>query len=317
MRKSQPFTEEHRANLRKAWEHRLPTSEETRKKISESTIGRKPHPHTEETKEKISRANKGKSHVQTEETKEKISKANKGRRLTEEHRKKLIGHIVSEEARAKIRESWKTRLPASEETRNKISKANTGKVRTELTKKRLSAASMGRVVTEETRRKISAANNGRCHPSPSLETRKKMSKAMKGKPRSEEVKKKIREGIEKRFNAGGWPFPQTSLERAFSSLLDDVGTEYTSQYHMGRNWYDFYIPKHNLIIETHGDFWHANPRFWSDLPLYKKQRDNIKVDKVKMERALTRGYRYAIFWEYDVNNAPKSVLQQLKEILEV
>ena len=66
-------------------------TEETRKKMSEANKGEN-HPfygkhHTEETKIKLSEANKGKHH--TEETKKKLSEANKGKTLSYETRKKM------------------------------------------------------------------------------------------------------------------------------------------------------------------------------------------------------------------------------------
>jgi hypothetical protein len=61
-------------------------SKETRDKISESNRRRKL---SELTKQKISIANKGKSHPQTEETKIKISIANSGKIFSSEHKKKL------------------------------------------------------------------------------------------------------------------------------------------------------------------------------------------------------------------------------------
>lgn len=78
---------------------------------------------SEETREKMSKANKGnqkwlgKHH--TEETKKKLSEANKGKHLTEETRKKMseaakgnqkwLGKHHSEEAKQKMREAWDIR----------------------------------------------------------------------------------------------------------------------------------------------------------------------------------------------------------------
>jgi len=62
-------------------------TEETKRKISESTKGIRTHVHTEETKRKIGEAHKGK--VVSEETKRKMSEAKKGKVISEGHRRKL------------------------------------------------------------------------------------------------------------------------------------------------------------------------------------------------------------------------------------
>jgi hypothetical protein len=83
-------------------------SEETRRKISESTKGKSP---SEETRRKISESKKGKS--PSEETRRKISGE-------KNHR---YGKPISEETRRKISESTKGKSP-SEESRRKCSESN-------------------------------------------------------------------------------------------------------------------------------------------------------------------------------------------------
>lgn len=110
---------------------------------------------SEETKEKISKFNKGK--ILSEETKEKISKSNKGKigsnkgkKFSAEHIKKIketnTGHLVSDETKKKISEfnkgkkhkiesiikmsgriPWNKNKNLSEETKNKISESHKGK----------------------------------------------------------------------------------------------------------------------------------------------------------------------------------------------
>lgn len=75
-------------------------SEEHRRKISEANKG-KGHPHSEETKQKISNSNKGYHH--SEEAKKKISEASKGNKYR-------LGQHHSEETRKKMAESHKRHL---------------------------------------------------------------------------------------------------------------------------------------------------------------------------------------------------------------
>ena len=108
-------------------------SEETKRKISKALTGRKRPPFSKETREAMSRGQRGKK-GHTEESKKKISEANKGEKngmygkkrkpLTKEHKMAIIraltGRIVTKE------------------TREKISKTNTGRKHTEETKRKIS-----------------------------------------------------------------------------------------------------------------------------------------------------------------------------------
>lgn len=113
--------------------------------------------HTDETKEKIGAANRGKptwnkNGTMSPEWKAKISAKHKGKTLTEEHKKKLSDAH-------KDKPTW--------------NKGLTG-IYSEETKKRMSAAHIGAKHSTETRKKMSAAHTGVKH---SMETRKKMSKS--------------------------------------------------------------------------------------------------------------------------------------------
>lgn len=117
----------------------------------------------------------------SKETKEKISKANKGRHLSEETRKKIS------EAHKGKKSPWTSE-------RNKLSKGKPskykGKKHTEESKKHMSEAHKGKHLSEEHKRKIGEAHRGKYR---SEETRKKMSEAHKGKHTSEETKRKLSE----------------------------------------------------------------------------------------------------------------------------
>ena len=105
-----------------------------------------------------------KLHKFSEETKKKLSKANKGKHLSEETRKKVSeamkGHTVSEETRKKIAEALKGK-PRSEETRKKISEAMKGHTVSEETRKKVSEAHKGKSLSEEHKNKVSEATKGR------------------------------------------------------------------------------------------------------------------------------------------------------------
>lgn len=110
-------------------------SDDTRKRISESQIGRVPW-------------NKG--IPCKEETKEKIRIANTGRKITEEQRVKLCG-----------RTAWNKGIPCREETKEKLRQKCTGRKHTPEELEKQSKALKGHIVAKETREKISKGHKGR------------------------------------------------------------------------------------------------------------------------------------------------------------
>ena len=97
-------------------------SEETREKISKANKGKK---RSEESKKKMSEAHKGmsspnKGKKMTEEQKKKMSEAHKGKKMSEEIRKNM-----SKAQKGKL--AWNKGKNLSEETRKKISEAFKGK----------------------------------------------------------------------------------------------------------------------------------------------------------------------------------------------
>lgn len=97
---------------------------------------------TEETKEKISKAHKGKN--LSDETKQKISQKHKGKQLSEETKQK-----ISESTKNKV----KDKMP--EEIKEKISNKLKGRKFSEETREKLRQAKLGRKLSEEIKTKIS------------------------------------------------------------------------------------------------------------------------------------------------------------------
>lgn len=126
------ITAEIAEDIAKVWEHKEYThSEETRQKLSVANKGHaspnKGKPMSEETKRKISEAEKGKK--MSEEAKLKISTALKGKKLgefSEEHKRKLSAarkeRKISDETKLKLSNALKGRK-FSEETKRKMSEA--------------------------------------------------------------------------------------------------------------------------------------------------------------------------------------------------
>lgn len=110
-------------------------TEEAKEKMRRSHLGKSNGPMSEETKRKISESQIGK--VLSKEHRRKLSESHKGQRPSEETLRKLsevrMGHPTSEETRRKLSEKNKGH-PVSEEQRAKLRKANLGKHHTEESK---------------------------------------------------------------------------------------------------------------------------------------------------------------------------------------
>ena len=127
-------------------------------------------------------------HIVSDETKEKIRKAFKG---------KKIGPY-SDERKAAIKEGRKNgksnkgvkKPPRTEEHTKNLSKALKGRPMHPNTRKALLESITGRVVSEETRKKISEANSGVPFTKERCE---RIRKALKGRKMSDEMKQKIKD----------------------------------------------------------------------------------------------------------------------------
>ena len=79
---------------------------------------------------------------------------------------------------------------------------------------------------------------------------------------------------------------------------------------------DILLPKHDIIVEYHGDFWHANPKKYSeDYYNPKKQllaREIWELDKIRLNK-LQEKYKVYVVWESDFARNKKEVLKELVE----
>ena len=113
-------------------------------------------------------------------------------------------------------------------------------------------------------------------------------------------------------------FGTSKLEQDFAEqFLDRLGVDYIWQFEakdIGR-FYDFYLPKHNLIIEVDGSYYHSDPRVVDENKLSPMQKKNKRIDEHKDEWALLHGIPIMRIWEYDIRNYPSKVLKELKDRL--
>jgi hypothetical protein len=120
--------------------------------------------------------------VHSEETREKIGNAHRGK-------------FVTMETRRRISEASAFRPSVSDSTRKKLSEAGKGRELSEESRKKISEARKGKTFTEEHRRKLSEAKKGR---SLSEATKLKMSQTTKGRKMSDEHRRRLSEAAKRR-----------------------------------------------------------------------------------------------------------------------
>ena len=80
---------------------------------------------------------------------------------------------------------------------------------------------------------------------------------------------------------------------------------------------DIYIPKLNLVIEYNGDYWHCNPKKYSEdyfnQVKSKTAKELWEYDKNKVDLIIKNGYNLEIIWESDLKEDPHLINKILKK----
>lgn len=170
------------------------------------------------------------------------------------------------------------------------------------------------------------------------ERAKKISNSLKNKAKTEDSKIKLSKSQKKRFednpelrikaskNKLEWmrnnsKVKTSKLENKFENLLNNLGLIKDIDYihnHLILNiktFFDFYLPKNNIIIEVDGDFYHCNPNTPHKEPKYEIQRKNISNDKRKNTWCENHNIKLIRYWEKDINERPEWIISDLKKHL--
>ena len=94
----------------------------------------------------------------------------------------------------------------------------------------------------------------------------------------------------------------SSIEYTIKDLLDKYQINYVHQYVYGFWSFDFYLTDYNLFIEVDGDYWHANPIFYTNRKLNETQRKNLANVARKNKYIKNRNKKLIRLWEYDIIN---------------
>lgn len=84
---------------------------------------------------------------------------------------------------------------------------------------------------------------------------------------------------------------RTSIEIKMADELDKRHVEFIEQYNIDDRYVvDFFLPRHNIIIECDGEYWHTLPEV-------------VSRDKRKNAYINSRGYSLYRFWESEINES--------------
>jgi G:T-mismatch repair DNA endonuclease (very short patch repair protein) len=92
----------------------------------------------------------------------------------------------------------------------------------------------------------------------------------------------------------------TIIETLTYQALTELNISFDKQYRVGKFVCDVFIPERKLVIEVQGDYWHGNPRFYSEETMNKTQRVHFERDKKKREAYNKAGLKLIELWESDI-----------------
>ena len=271
-------------------------SEEHRKKLSLAKKGkpgnRKGSPHSEDTKRRLSEANKGK--ILSRETKEKISKSVLERCKDPKFIEKL----------SKIRKGKSLSL----ETRKKISEAQKG----------ISYENRyGKKKANEKKKLISQQQKEIWKNSDHI---LKMSTKLKGKPAwnkgktgiyTEETKRNISINVKKFWMNNPDKHPNrimekrgfiSSIEKKVKSILEEFHISFEPQWPILNYFVDFAVIDQKIIFECDGNYWHNLP----GVPEYDEKRQK-EIESL--------GWKFIRFSETEINKNLSKIKEIIKNVI--
>jgi len=158
----------------------------------------------------------------------------------------------------------------------------------------------------------------------------KISKALKGRKRPKEVLDKLNKGM-----LEYWSKPEnceqrrldqvehlrtrqinkkSKLEQRFENMLAELNIQFINQHPLNGYLYDFYIPKHNLLIEVDGDWFHCNPDVHPEA-IHEIQKFVKENDERKNQVVKDNNITLLRFWEKDINDNPEMIKTKLSGYL--
>lgn len=105
----------------------------------------------------------------------------------------------------------------------------------------------------------------------------------------------------------------SSLNKYFHNVLRNNKLYPESEYRVGHYVVDFCFPDKKLIIETDGDFWHANPSIYNTYNSIQKKV--VAKDKREATYCQNHGWNLLRFWERDIYQDVSMCIKQIQDEL--
>lgn len=153
----------------------------------------------------------------------------------------------------------------------------------------------------------------------SISAKKRLIHGHTGCPHSEETKEICRQHTLRRLKNGDFKQTKTKPHTAFGKILEELNFEYEEESIVGCFTFDYYISSLKLYVEVDGDYFHSNPKMYSNGPVTKTQKLNHSRDGKKNKFCVEKSLKLLRFWENEILNTPDKIKEQLcslKELLE-
>lgn len=101
------------------------------------------------------------------------------------------------------------------------------------------------------------------------------------------------------------PMKDTLIEIKIQNFLANLKIEYfTHRYMHIEHGYqcDILIPSIKTIIECDGDYWHGNPKFYTDEKLTERQKKQRENDKIRTRELEEKGFQVIRLWESEITS---------------
>jgi G:T-mismatch repair DNA endonuclease (very short patch repair protein) len=227
----------------------------------------------------------GKKH--TNETKNTIASHNKGNQY-------WVGKKHRDDSKSKMSKYWKGRQVGDKNPfYGKKHNAKTMKIIVEKTKK------WRENLSSDEKQSLSKIFS---------ESQKKLQQADPAKYRENKQKAGIAS------NKNHKKYKMNNLEKDVQKILKELRIEMKYSVIFCHKQFDFGIRDKKILLEVQGDYWHGNPKIYTELNHI--QKTNIENDKYKIEIAKKYGCKLFHIWESDFRNHDYSVLLEIKKLLD-
>lgn len=94
----------------------------------------------------------------------------------------------------------------------------------------------------------------------------------------------------------------SGLERDFAEILTELNIKFEQHFVFKKREFDFLLVDHNILIETHGCFFHCCKQHNPEVK-YPFQKKNLKNDQYKVKIVkFNKNYNLLVVWEHEIKN---------------